>query len=352
MKAAVLVGKSKFEIQEVDRPEIREDQIRIKVLSASLCGSDLRTYHHGHPKVTLPYIIGHEYVGVIDSIKDKTNTFKVGDVVTIHPAISCGKCEYCSEGDHNMCENRRVLGIAMPGAFAEYVNVPIEVIERGTIIKVPDDVDPAVATLSEPFVAVLNAHELLETTVGDDVVVLGAGPIGMFHCMLARNRGANRVVLADISQEKLKLVAKRGVADEYVYIESEEKLIEEIMEITKGKGASVVVVANTSPISAQQAVKVAAKFGRVMLFAGFPKANPNLGLDGNLIHYRQINVMGAYGSTPSQYQKAAQLLFQGKIDATNLITHHLPLEKINEGFDLMTSGEALKVVLDIGNRED
>jgi len=344
MKAAVFRGPMDIVIQDWEKPVAGPGEFILKVEAAALCGSDLRTYRHGHPKVKPPQILGHEVAGIVDSVGEGVTYVKPGDRVAVAPGVPCGECYFCERGEQNMCTNRVVMGTHFPGAFAEFVKVPAGALRAGTVVKLPENGSFELATLGDPLVACVNGQEVLDVRLGDVVVVQGAGPIGVFHSQLAHLRGALTVILADINATRLDFARQHGVAD--LYVDSSKEDLEEVVKsVTEGRGADQVIVANTAPAAAVQAVRLAAKNGKVLLFAGFPKDQTALGLDGNIIHYSQVRVMGSFGCTPRQYRLAQQLLMTGKINGEMVITHRLPLEQINEGFQLMISGEAMKVIV-------
>lgn len=345
MKAAVYYGIEDIRIEEREIPQIGPDDYLVKVKAAAICGSDLRTYQHGHAKIKTPQVLGHEFSGEVVEIGDNIVGVKVGDRISVHPGIPCGHCHYCEKGLQNLCEDRKNLGIHYQGAFAEYIKIPKKTLEVGTCVKIPDEVPYEIAALGDPVVSALNGEEMIDARLGDTILILGCGPIGMLHAMIARLKGASKIILVNRSAKRLEMARKLKIADYYFCLESDGDLKEFSQKVTGGMGPNKVVVANTSKTSAKQAIEIIGKGGLVQLFAGFPKENPILELDGNVIHYNSVSVSTSYGSTPRQFQLAEQLLFDGKIDGASLITHHLPLEEINQGFELMKSGEALKVIL-------
>ncbi len=313
MKAAVFNGVRDITIEELEKPALGYGEFVLEVKAAALCGSDLRTYLHGHPKISLPQVLGHEFAGIVHSVGEGVTQIKVGDRVAVAPGIPCTKCHHCESGNQNMCENREVMGIHHPGAFAEYVKIPAGALTAGTVVKLSDTSSFELATLGDPLVACMNGQEILDLKLGDTVLVLGAGPIGTFHCMLAHLQGALKVILADINDTRLDYAKEQNIAD--YYINSANQDIKGLLaDITGEKGVDKVIVANTSPGAARQAIELVAKNGKVSLFAGFPKDQTALGLDGNLIHYNQIRVMGAFGCTPRQYRLAQELLSAKRID--------------------------------------
>lgn len=350
MKAAVFYGPRDIRFEEVPNPKITEDQFLLKVGAVAICGSDLRTYLHGHFKITPPHILGHEFAGTIVEVGGNVEGVKVGDRVAVHPGIPCGHCYYCKKGQQNMCEDRPGIGTSIPGAMAEYVAIPKGTLEAGTVAPIPEGKDFELGTLGDPLVSALNGQENVDIQFGDTVVILGAGAIGMYHAMLSRLRGAQQIILANPGKDRLDYAKDHNIADHYFDLkpgeENKKEFQDFVNDLTEGRGAEVVIVANTATASAVQGVELAAKNGKVMLFAGFPKDAPQLSLDGNLIHYRQLKVMGSLGSTPLQYQKAIKMLVNGQVDGRAVVTNRIPLSKIvKEGFEKMIDGTAIKVVV-------
>lgn len=346
MNAGVFHGIEDIRYERVPVPQIGSDEFLLKVRAVAICGSDLRTYHHGHAKVKTPQILGHEFAGDVVEIGANVEGVSVGDRVSVHPGIPCGHCYYCQRGLQNLCVDRPGIGTVLPGAFAEYVKVPKKTIEAGTVFHIPEGKKYELAALGDPAVSALHGEEELDVRLGDTLLILGSGSIGIMHAMIGRLKGASKIILVNRSPDRLEKARAMGVADHYFCLKTDGDLQEFVMSVTDGMGANKVCVANTAKASAVQALTVAAKGGTVEFFAGFPKDDPALGVDGNLIHYKELKVIGSFGSTPRQFQQAEQLLVNELIPAEKLITHQLPLSQINEGFALMVRGECFKVILD------
>ena len=185
-------------------PEIETGELLVKVLSASICGTDLRIFHGNHrmyPRGTVR-IPGHEVVGTIAKIGDGLTDFSVGQRVFIAPNMGCGHCAQCVSGNNNLCANYDAIGVTIDGGFAEYVRVPANAVQQGNVIPVSESVDPAVAALMEPFACVLRGQNALHIQPGEVVLVIGAGPIGVMHTKLASARGAGRVIVSEPSRPR------------------------------------------------------------------------------------------------------------------------------------------------------
>ncbi|MGD2175134.1 MAG: alcohol dehydrogenase catalytic domain-containing protein, partial [Candidatus Brocadiaceae bacterium] len=315
----------------------------LKVDACGLCGSDLRTLRHGHREVALPWIIGHEICGtVVELGRDCGAPWSVGDALSVGPLVFCGECDFCVRGEMELCEDYREIAQAWHGGFAEYVAIPGEAVERGTIRPVPSGLDPAVAAIAEPVSSCIHAQEKGRVGLGDTVAILGTGPIGCTHICLAGVHGADRVIAADINDARLELAEQFG-PDHTINAERSD-LVAEVRRLTDGQGADVVVTANPAPVSQVQAVEMARKGGRILLFGGLPKDGSTPGIDTNLIHYNALTVMGTTIFAPRHQIAALRLLRDGRIPGDRLVTHRLPLAEFRKGVELAFKGEVLKAV--------
>ncbi len=342
MKAMVLTGKGEAEYQDVATPKCPDDGFLIRVDSVGLCGSDVRTYSHGHAHVTYPCILGHENVGTIAEIGSKVKGYEVGERVIVNPVLPCGKCWYCLKGLQELCSDKLTYGHEIQGGFAEYMVVPGIGIERGQIIKVPDDVSSDDIVVVELLSSVLNSQQLANVQVGETVVIIGTGPIGCLHSEVARLRGAKDIIMADINDERLEMC--KEFSGTHFINSANEDLVKKVMEITDGFGADVVIVAAPSAQPHQQGIEMLRKQGTLVIFGGLNKDNPWTKLDANLIHYSELKVIGAFAFAPENFKKAFDIVSKKMINM-DLITHKLPLKDMVKGVELLQAGKALKVVL-------
>jgi len=343
MKAIVLTGKAQAEYREIPTPECPEDGLLVKIEAVGLCGSDIRTYFHGHKSVTYPAVIGHENAGVIVGTGGKhTGGWAMGDRVVINPSIPCGKCYYCMHGSPDICNNWFVYGNDIPGGFAQYLAVPGVGVERGQILRVPDGISLDEITLTELMASVLKAQEQMRVTLGDTVVIFGCGPIGCLHTQIARLRGAGKIILADISQDRLELV--KGFGADLLVNSGKEDIVSIVRGLTNGIGADVCIVAAPSAEPHRLGVELLKKEGRLSYFGGLNKEAPLSTVDGNLVHYNRIEIRGAYSYSFANFEQGFKLVSEGKIDK-RIITHRLPLRDMEEGVRLVQAGKAIKVVL-------
>jgi len=343
MKAAVLQQVGQFEVREVPVPENTDDGILLRIDSCAICGTDVKVYRHGHRMIKPPRITGHELCGTIKEVGKKLRGFKKGGRVAVAPAVPCGECHYCKKGIMAMCDNLTAIGYHYDGGFAEYMLVPGNVIRVGCVNKVPENISSDEAALAEPLACAINGQELSGVKKGDTVVVMGAGPLGCVHVELARAKAAKKLILIDISAQRLEL---SGICGAHRYIDSSKTdPVSAVMEETGGRGAEVVIVACASGIAQEQAMQMIAKCGNVNLFGGLPKDKPYINFDSNLVHYREFCVTGTHGSSPAHNRQAIELISRGRVPVKKYITHHLPLDRILEGMELVEKARSLKVII-------
>lgn len=346
MKALVLEGKEKFVYKDVALPQCPPDGLLIKIDSVGLCGSDVRTYFHGHHHITYPCILGHENAGTIVEIGTDIKDYKVNDKIIVNPVLPCGKCWYCQNGWQHMCSDRLTYGHHIQGGFAEYMAVPGIGLERGQIIKIPQDVSTDDIVVVELLSSVINSQEYANVTLGETVAIFGAGPIGCLHSEVARLRGAKKIIMIDINDKRLELSEKFSVT--YTINSSKVDLKKAIFNLTEGFGVDIVISATPVVETQAQGLDLLRKRGRLVLFGGVSAENPYTTLDSNKIHYNELAVLGSFAYGPNNFQKAFDLIVNKMINTNGFITHVLPLKDAEKGIKEIKAGNALKVVLKPG----
>jgi L-iditol 2-dehydrogenase len=344
MKAAVLEALDRMVVKEVETPSPGPGEVLVRVRACAVCGSDLRIFHYGNPRVLPPQTLGHEIAGEVAAVGEGVEGFRVGDRVATGADVPCGVCPLCREGHGNNCAINYAIGYQFPGGFAEYILLNRTTIDYGPVHHLPEGLSFAEAALAEPLACTLNGLEMCRLAVGESVVIIGAGPAGLLMAQLARHMGATKIILAQRSKARLEL-ARRFHVDVLVST-TEEDLAERVREETGGLGADVVVTACASPEAQVEAVQLAATRGRVNFFGGLPKGTPPITLDSNLIHYRELVVTGSHGSVPRHHRASLGLLAVGAVNARDLITHTTSLDDIHEAFRLVESRAGMKVIVE------
>ncbi|MBN2508398.1 MAG: alcohol dehydrogenase catalytic domain-containing protein [Verrucomicrobia bacterium] len=345
MNAACLVGPQSVELRHVPDPVAPPDGLVLRMRACGVCGSDLRRWREGPPAGVAAMVQGHELAGEVVAVGPAVSGFRVGDRLAVAPDIHCGTCDYCRRGWFNLCTHLRLLGITpgLDGGFAEKVLLSGDVLRNGVVHQLPQTLGFHEGALAETLASVLAAHHKCETRLGETVVVLGAGPIGCLHAVVAHARGA-RVLIAEPNPNRRRRAATFG--PDAVMDAARDDLVAEVIRLTDGLGADVVVCANPVGATQGQAVEMARRGGRIVVFGGLPKSDPMVSLNANRIHYGEQVVMGAFSYHPSVHEEALRILARGVVKAAPFVTHTRPLSKAAEAFALAASGEALKVMVE------
>jgi L-iditol 2-dehydrogenase len=341
MKAAWLYAPHDLRVEDVDMPSIDDAKALVKIKTCGVCPSDVRFYTGARKNAVYPRIAGHEWTGEIVEAGSAVNGFAPGDRVVADWRVICGECYYCRRGIFNYCNNLK--HDEMKGGFCEYGYAP-----RQNLRKIPDGVSFEEASFTEPLACCLNGVNRSNIRAGDDVVVVGAGQIGLMHVQLAKHLGG-RVIACDRVQRRLEK-AKAVGADDVINV-SEGDTIEAVHDLTEGRGANVVIVAASATKAAELGLEMADICGTVNFFAGFYPSNP-IAVDPNVIHYKQLNVTGSHDFTPHDFTSALKLIEHGIINVKTLISHRLPLDELEQGFDTVIELSGVKVMIEVEDGRD
>ncbi|WP_405100233.1 zinc-dependent dehydrogenase [Micromonospora sp. NBC_01412] len=332
-------------IEDAPEPTPGPTDVKIRVRACSTCGTDVKISRFGHHHIVPPRVMGHEIAGEVVEVGGDVTGWQPGDRVQVIAAIPCGKCAECRRGRMTVCPSQVSMGYHFDGGFAEYMVVPHNVLDVDGLNRIPDGLSFAEASVAEPLACVLNGQNLADVGEGDDVVVVGSGPIGCLHVRLARARGAARVFLVDLNRERLDLAADLVQPDAAI-CGAETDVVDAVLKLTEGRGADVVITATAAGAAQEQAVQMAARQGRISFFGGLPKDKPVISLDSNLVHYRELTIVGANGSSPEHNKQALRLIADGSVPVADLITHRLPLDRALDAFGIVARGEAIKVTIE------
>jgi L-iditol 2-dehydrogenase len=343
MKAAILRAPNVLEVADMATPQAGPGELILSIRAATVCGTDLRILSGKKTKgIRFPSVIGHEFSGVVVEAGAGVKDFTTGDRVCMDPVVPCRACPYCKAGLENVCQNRQAMGYEFDGAFAQYIRIPAIALQAGNVFKMPEGMSFEAAALSEPLACCINGQQNAQVGLGDSVVILGAGPIGLMHAALARAAGARQVIISEPHAGRRQAALERGV--NYACDPTQENLLDLVRKKTEGLGADVVILAIGVPALANEALSLVRKGGRVNLFAGFSQGDMS-SIDVNLIHYNEITVTGASALSRSGYELALNMLSTGQIDATSLITHRYGVDDSLAAFDAAASGKAIKVAI-------
>ena len=329
MRVAVITNVRRVELREAPKPKAGPGQLLVKIQACALCSWEQRTYSGLDKETRKPFAGGHEFAGIIEAIGEGTRTdLKPGDPIAVGvQAISK------HDLDRNRLENGKFFG---PMGLSEYMAIPL-----ARAFKLAPDLRLEEGCFSEPIACVLHAADKLDFGYGDDVVVIGAGPMGMLNLMLAKRRGA-RVIVSEIDADRNRRALELG-ADGSVNPKREDAPAR-VKELTDGKGADVVIVAIGSHAANQDALNMVAEFGTVMFFAS---AHPSteLAIDPNVIHRQQLTLTGARHPDAANFERAVGMLSKHLIDVRPLIHQLVPLDHVKEAFELAVRPDTYRVIV-------
>jgi len=338
LKAAVYRGPGKLKLEDIANPIIeKDDEILIRVKISIICGTDIKTYLRGHPQIKPPTVLGHEFAGEVIEIGNKVNICKIGDKVAIAPFVNCGECFFCQKGLFELCKNR---SFPSNGSFTEYVKISQSFGLKG-LVKFPENIDLEEAALTEPLACVVNSIENCDIGLGDKVLIVGAGPMGLLNLLIVQLKGASQIIISETMEERREIASKLGAL---TVNPLKNNLSSFVHQYTEGRGADEVIVAVGNSKIAEAVIGLARPGGRVILFGGFPGSS-SLTFDPNLVHYDQISIIGGSGFSPQQFKQAAELIKHCKINLKQIITHRFTLNEIGKAFDLSIAQKGLKIAI-------
>lgn len=343
MKALCYVGPNELAVKERNIPEIGAGEVLIKVNYAGICGTDMLAYHGGMTKRTKPSVIlGHEFSGTVYEA-GVSSSFQKGDRVTVEPITSCGECDSCQRGDYNLCTIAfNLIGIDSDGAFAEYIKVP-----ESKVYRLGDTISMQEGALIEPLAVCVHAVEKGKIAAGQTVLVVGGGPIGIITALTAQQRGA-KVLISEISPYRIQVANQLGFE---VLNPTEEDFLEQINEITHGRGVDVSIEA-TGTNNGMVACIEAARTKGIVVITGLPKKNADF--DVYRIIAKELQLVGTRVYMKEDYDQAIELLSSGGLDLSSLISKVVPLEEaIQQGFEAIDSGEdVIKILISLSDEDE
>jgi L-iditol 2-dehydrogenase len=334
MKAAMLYGVKDLKIEDVEKPNIGRGEVLVNVRAATTCGTDVKILQRGYVEriIKLPTIFGHEWAGEVVEVAEELAWPVQGMRVRAGNSAPCLRCLMCERGKYNLCENMMWLW----GAYAEYIKVPSHMVTVN-MQEIPDNTSFEEASITEPLACVLHGDEEARIGIGDSVVIIGAGPIGLLHLLTVKKMGVGKTIIIDLVEERLNFAEKIGA--DYVINGGKEDPVERVKQLTCGYGADVVIEAIGTPATWEQALKLGKKGGRVLEFGGSPPGT-EVKLNTEMLHYGEMTIMGTFHATPLHFRKALNLIASRTIDVRPLITRKMSLDRIKEAFDILTTSKS------------
>jgi L-iditol 2-dehydrogenase len=345
VKAAILQAPNHIALTTTADPTLEPGDLLVRMRAATICGTDIRVFRGRKTMgIRYPSIIGHEFAGEIVDTGGRAD-LSVGDRVGLCPAIPCGHCHLCKRGAENLCPNGMNFGYEIDGGFADLIRVPAKAVDGGNLRRLPAAMGFAEAALIEPLSCVLNGQEKVGLGFADTVLVIGAGPIGQLHILLAALRGAMRIIVSDPNAGRREAALRSGA--DVVIDPTAEDVAARVRAETDGRGADVLLCAIGVPALARQATDLVAQGGRISLFAGFSKGETSE-MDINAIHYGEITVTGAFGLSRRNFDDAFDMVASGRLKVAPLITDTFGLDDLPHAFEVAESGSAIKVAIENG----
>ena len=343
MKALVLTAPGRFDVRSIADPRPRSGEILLRTETCTICGTDMRVLDGRKTRgIRYPSVIGHEIAGVVAETGSSETGFDRGDRVCIAPVIPCHACSACLEGRENACRRRQAIGYEFNGGFAEYVLVPEVAVRFGHAVRIPATVSFEEAALAEPLACCINGYRKAGIALGDSVLIVGAGPIGLMQAQLARAGGAKQIIVSEPHPYRREQALRNGAHT--VVDPNAETLSDVVPDMTEGRGVDAVILAIGIPGVINDLLRVVRVGGRVNLFAGFAGTG-ECSIEANLIHYNEITVNGTTAATRHDYLTAVSLISSGRVDLKGLVTHRFGLEAFQSAYELQRSGDALKIAI-------
>ncbi|MFL5692418.1 MAG: alcohol dehydrogenase catalytic domain-containing protein [Ktedonobacteraceae bacterium] len=343
MLAAVFQRPGEMEVTEVDTPEIGADEVLVKVGANTICGTDVRIFRGEKTKgIHPPTILGHEIAGYVSQVGKQVRGYEVGMPVAIAPVISCHRCFYCQNGMENVCLNQKIMGYDVKGGLSEYVQIPADAVAAGNLFVAQNDLPSEYLALAEPLACCVNGHHRSQIRLNSSVLIMGSGPIGLFHLQLSLMAGAKTVIVSDPSAPRRAVASAFGA---HITIDpTVEDLPLVVSEVTGGLGVDSIIICIGVPSLVNDALNMARQRGRINIFAGLA-AKGWAEVEANLIHYKELEVTGSANSRRADYQTALQLIESGQIKVGPMVTDRFPLRSACEALDKVASREGIKIAV-------
>jgi L-iditol 2-dehydrogenase len=337
MKAAVWHGGKDVRIEEVPDPKVNTDDVLVRVKSVGICGSDAHAFEGKSKRRIPPLILGHEFAGIVADVGTRVHDFQNGDRVVVEPTISCGVCEPCSNGRTNICVEIKFIGLHIPGAFAEYIAVPARKCH-----KLPDSVSFDEAALVEPLSVATHAVNMTPTRVGDNLLIIGSGVIGLLILQVAKHRVGGNVFVSDLIDYRLDLAKRLGA--NAVIDSGKEDVTKRVRELTNGKGVDAVIEAVGVQDTLQQGLTVVKKGGEVTITGLLQQI---IEVDVMKLVTNEITMRGDYTYTSGDFKTSLDLIKNDVVHVKPLITHTFPLTDIAKAVGVLTEGKEqhIKILL-------
>jgi len=340
MRGALLYGVKDLRVENIDKPKVGPGEVLVKVKAATTCGTDVKIFQRGYVGgvIQYPTVFGHEWAGDVAEVGEGVSWPRKGMRVRAGNSTPCLRCKMCQKGNYNLCEDMMWLW----GAYADYIKVPAHMV-MVNMQEIPSHLGYEEAAITEPLACVLHGIEEARVRLGDTVAIIGAGPVGLLHLLTVKKMGAEKVIVSDLVEERLRIAQQLG-AEEIINAKQEEP-IEKVRRLTGGYGADVVIEAIGLPATWEQALGMVRKGGTVLEFGGCPPGT-EIKVRTELLHYGEVTVLGTFHTTPAHFKKALSFIASGAIKVKPLVTRKMKLDEVKDAFEILTTSKSdLKIAI-------
>jgi len=339
MKQQIMVEPGKIEFREIPVPDLKENEVLIRIMRLGICGSDIHVYQGNHPHTPYPVTQGHEVSGKIEKVGSKITKFKPGDKVTIQPQVVCGKCHSCLHGKYHICDELKVMGFQTTGMASEFF-----VTEADRVLKLPNDMSYEQGAMIEPMAVACGVFTKTDDLYGLNVIVLGAGPIGNLTAQTAKALGAKSVLITDVSDFRLEIAKKVGI--DHTINPLKQNLSEEIVKAFGPEKADLIIECVGINQTIDDAIANARK-GTDIIIVGVYGDKPVVDL--STVQDRELRLIGMLMYQTKEYLKAIELVHSGRVQLEPLITKHFKFEDYDKSYQYIEEkkDKVMKIFIDV-----
>lgn len=330
-------------IEQMPIPELADGDLLLKVRTCGICGSDARTYFNGiKQRYKVPIVFGHEIVAEVCETGANAAGLSAGDRVAVAPTYGCGDCRYCRSGRDNICDEVVVFGCTFDGGFAEYMRIPRKGVEQGALVKLTDAVSDRAGTMIEAFSCCYHGLKTIGVDAGDSVAIIGSGPIGLAHMLLAKKMGAAKVGM--IGHRDNRLAQAESFGADMTVNSNNGDWKEQVFDFFGRDRVDKVVTAAPTTAAIDCGFEIVSKGGAMLLFGGLPKGQM-ITVDPNQVHYSEILIAGSIDAPVERFRATVELV--ASLDLDRFVTHSFGLADVVEGIEVIGRREGMKVILDL-----
>src|SRR5699024_1952403 len=337
--AAQFQNEPNLFIKNKENPPLQKNEILIKIKTATICGTDIQILS-GNYDANPSVVLGHEYSGIIEQKGEEVKSLEIGDLVTVEPHIFCGLCKHCRVGKEHLCINKLAFGVHMDGGFAQYSTIPEKL-----AYKVPPSMTSTEAALTENIGCCLHGIYRADIQLGDTVLIIGGGFVGIILAELSKLQGAKKTIIIEPNEYRRKVIEKRG----FTVLDPSKVNVEETLEKeTNNLGHDVVIESAGKKETARQCFNYVGKGGTILFFGVVPP-HETINVSPNTVYKKELRIVGS-NINPFSHFRSLQIM--DKLNLKELVTHHFPLNEINKAIETVKMGEGIKVAINRDGVED